>query len=594
MERDEVSSSREDDDHFSSEDDDDGEFKGPRNKRTKKAKTCDACKSMGTRCDGKSPCQACTTRGMQCAYPDMRKRRRKKNIEPENHGTKKSEPTRVGQALPGDANAMLLPPIHSTSLSFSALFPKAAPIYQPHVLAPCLSAFYDYLSPVFPTFPQQVFTTENVVSILAEPDPPADQQQKRLIFFLQLHAILACGARINLLKPESEQYINKARGVSRELFDVTDYEVANAFILIGYYFFGNGDKNKASHYSVLAYKICENLRALESTPVGRKALVGLATITDNTEERRRLFAKLHSWSMPTPSPGELIWANIMQVHTELLFNPHADFVSLLRLLEDTTAWLPNLGNEFQQASLATIISGFRAGVLWFAGYGEMSVEWANKTSQACKTPFVWRCPAIVVMALEMAAMVHFEIRRGDSLQADLQSLKSLSEVYPIADGVIRRLSDLLRNLDHPINPVTPHAVPSMTIPPTAKIPTVHPIQSPVITPVPVSSMQATPAFGMKPSAPVMFPRLPSYAAEPPSPFLSSPAMPSSHPPPPLLPSIPPPMPTVMKPKDGLLAHHWSTDGFGPLPGDLVSPDEHLFGNQSVQFYNHHLAPSSTH
>jgi hypothetical protein len=50
------------------------------------------------------------------------------------------------------------------------------------------------------------------------------------------------------MKSESEQYINKARSVSRELFDVTDYEVANAFVLIGYYFFGSGDKNKVSFH----------------------------------------------------------------------------------------------------------------------------------------------------------------------------------------------------------------------------------------------------------------------------------------------------------------------------------------------------------
>jgi hypothetical protein len=31
--------------------------------------------------------------------------------------------------------------------------------------------------------------------------------------------------------------------------------------------------------------------------------------------------------------------------------------------------------------MATVISGFRAGVLWFAGYTDMAVEWANRTSQ---------------------------------------------------------------------------------------------------------------------------------------------------------------------------------------------------------------------
>jgi hypothetical protein len=46
---------------------------------------------------------------------------------------------------------------------------------------------------VFPTFPQQVFSPENVLAALSEPEPPADLHQKRLIFFLQLHAILACG-----------------------------------------------------------------------------------------------------------------------------------------------------------------------------------------------------------------------------------------------------------------------------------------------------------------------------------------------------------------------------------------------------------------
>lgn len=55
--------------------------------------------------------------------------------------------------------------------------------------------------------------------------------------------------------------------------------------------------------------------------------------------------------MPNPSAGELIWANIMQVHTELLYNTHVDLVDLLRLLEDTTAWLPNLNSEFQQVRL---------------------------------------------------------------------------------------------------------------------------------------------------------------------------------------------------------------------------------------------------
>jgi hypothetical protein len=42
---------------------------------------------------------------------------------------------------------MLLPPMNSATLSFSALFPKSAPIYQPPILNACLAAFYDYLSP---------------------------------------------------------------------------------------------------------------------------------------------------------------------------------------------------------------------------------------------------------------------------------------------------------------------------------------------------------------------------------------------------------------------------------------------------------------
>jgi hypothetical protein len=46
-----------------------------------------------------------------------------------------------------------------------------------------------------------------------------------------------------------------------------------------------------------------------------------------------------------------------------------------------------------------------------------------------------------------------QIRRPELLQADLQALKSLSEVYPIAEAVIRRLNDLRSRSDHyPVPP----------------------------------------------------------------------------------------------------------------------------------------------
>jgi len=243
----------------------------------------------------------------------------------------------------------------------------------------------------------------------------------------------------------SEQFIKKARIIAKDLFDQTDYEVANGFSLMAAYFFGNNERNKASYYSALAYKICENLNLLDTSIVGRNSITFMGMLSEKYDERLRLFTKLRELNSPAPAPNEITYALVMHVQTEVRYNPafNSHYIPMLALLDEAESYLVKCGydvSDFLYLTYQILIYGCRAGVFWQVGIKEYAIEWAAKTTRCTKNESFHYCSSLILTSLEMAIQVHYDIRNYDLLQDDIRALQIMSKTYPIADVTLQKYS----------------------------------------------------------------------------------------------------------------------------------------------------------
>jgi len=118
-----------------------------------------------------------------------------------------------------------------------------------------------------PTNPA-AFGNENLKRLLGRAsDGPPDAASDALL--LNMNIALAHGAHLLGARDRANQYFERARLHLADLFDVTDYAVAEAMFAMGFYLYSLGKLDQFSYYVSLAMKVCERLNATDSTIYGK-------------------------------------------------------------------------------------------------------------------------------------------------------------------------------------------------------------------------------------------------------------------------------------------------------------------------------------
>ncbi|KAL6061756.1 hypothetical protein QOT17_012653 [Balamuthia mandrillaris] len=108
---------------------------------------------------------------------------------------------------------------------------------------------------------------------------------------LTIYAIIALGSRMCGHLSASQEFYNRARSIAADLFDSTDYSVAEGLTALAYYAMGSNDMQRCTYYLLLARQMCKNL-GLFTSPIYLRSTYALARHEKNVEKREKLLMSL--------------------------------------------------------------------------------------------------------------------------------------------------------------------------------------------------------------------------------------------------------------------------------------------------------------
>jgi len=426
-----------------------GEPLTKKQKRKHTVLACESCHNNHLKCNGAEPCQQCIKRHTECRYSTPGKRGPKPGASSVLKSKLAQQEMSI-QILTEELNRTKHEKEEWKQKYLSVVVTRQAelPLFQAvptnteeiplTTLTKYLDSYKRYVHPLYP-LPVAVDKPNSLQSLYST-DP------QHALLSLQLSIVLAHGARMCQAHFDSNEFIKSAKEKARDFFDQSNYELAHTFLLISYFYLGNGDKNKASYFTALVYKSCLDLGCLESSPVGKKCLSLIATESEFLDSKDDLLSKFQDIQ---PDTSELVWLTFMQIYNGLHGGKMAS-MSLLRKLEEVESIMAKntkMYSHFEYLNLQALVSGSRAGIFWNEKVRELGRESADKALEFFKDEEFHLCSPTVITSVAMVLQIYLAEKRLTHLQEGLMALDRLAELYPLSDLVRRRFGAFFESVE---------------------------------------------------------------------------------------------------------------------------------------------------
>jgi hypothetical protein len=464
-------------------------------KRSMISLACENCRTSHLKCDGAHPCVQCRKRKGNCVYSIPKRRGRKpinKEMDLLNNGLPyiKSEmekndspnaiwknPTKFASSpvsTPSPQNSVQSPnnmtgamEVPETPAQFiqkpsipnpgntSGLQLTVDP-YTQHLalcstLSAYLSAYVKYLHFIHPFFkiPNSGSLALSLISV-----PFEQQSRKERIYNMALNTILALGSLLLRNAQHADEFVQCATVIAKDfMFETKDYQIASGYSLLSYYFHLQMEKDKAVVLNTLAYNICKNLKALDTSPVGVSCMLAKTALNNlDYTKKLRLFSRLMHQRV---APNKMFFTIIVQTFSRMKYESNPDFKSMLQYLDHTEKHvLPMFHdneNDYEINVYRVLLWSTRSAVFWRAKMKEQALEWADQTLKLMiNNPELKYFPVSIVNTLESLVVTHLESGQFETAEKEIELLTVVTWQKHVKN-VLERISKLCSERDIQLN-----------------------------------------------------------------------------------------------------------------------------------------------
>jgi hypothetical protein len=318
-------------------------------------------------------------------------------------------------------------------------------------LSAYLSVYVKYLHFIHPFFkiPNSGSLALSLISV-----PFEQQSRKERIYNMALNTILALGSLLLRNSQHADEFVQCATVIAKDfMFETKDYQIASGYSLLSYYFHLQMEKDKAVVLNTLAYNICKNLKALDTSPVGVSCMLAKTALNNlDYTKKLRLFSRLMHQRV---APNKMFFTIIVQTFSRMKYESNPDFKSMLQYLDHTEKHvLPMFhdnDNDYEINVYRVLLWSTRSAVFWRAKMKEQALEWADQTLKLMvNNPELKYFPVSIVNTLESLVVTHLESGQFETAEKEIELLTVVTWQKHVKN-VLERISKLCSERDIQLN-----------------------------------------------------------------------------------------------------------------------------------------------
>jgi len=318
-------------------------------------------------------------------------------------------------------------------------------------LSAYLSVYVKYLHFIHPFFkiPNSGSLALSLISV-----PFEQQSRKERIYNMALNTILALGSLLLRNVQHADEFVQCATVIAKDfMFETKDYQIASGYSLLSYYFHLQMEKDKAVVLNTLAYNICKNLKALDTSPVGVSCLLAKTALNNlDYTKKLRLFSRLMHQRV---APNKMFFTIIVQTFSRMKYESNPDFKSMLQYLDHTEKHvLPMFQdneNDYEINVYRVLLWSTRSAVFWRAKMKDQALEWADQTLKLMiNNPELKYFPVSIVNTLESLVVTHLESGQFETAEKEIELLTVVTWQKHVKN-VLERISKLCSERDIQLN-----------------------------------------------------------------------------------------------------------------------------------------------